>query len=325
MVLGQTEVSVTVFKFAPTRYYNTIGSHPPILEIKSGDAVETTTVDAAGMDGAGQQAAPPVNPLTGPFFITDAEPGDTLAVYFDRIWPNRTTGYSGSIVAEGTVDPAFVRALPERARAHWRLDLDRGLAVIEEPGPELEQLSLAFEPMLGCFGVAPPLGQAISTVTSSTHGGNMDYRGFRQGVTVYLPVFVPGALFYLGDGHARQGDGELVGTGIETSCDVTFTVRLVKGKRIQWPRAEDDDYIMTVGNARPLDQALQHATTELMQWLIEEHGHSMRSASLLLGQCIRYEVANVIDPAYTMVAKVEKRYLARSGNRGLAGSPPGWS
>lgn len=300
---------MTIFEFAPKYYHNTIGSHPPVLEIDSGDTIQTTTVDAAGFDAAGQLVASPVNPQTGPFFIIDAEPGDTLAVHFDRIWPNRRTGYSGTVLAEGTVDPVLVRKLPERERVYWRLDLERGLAVLAEPEGRLADKQFVMEPMLGCFGVAPPLGQAISTATSSTHGGNMDYRGFRQGVTAYLPVFVPGALFYLGDGHALQGDGELVGNGIETSCDVRFTPRVLKGTRVQWPRAEDSLDIMTVGNARPLDQALQHATTEMLHWLTDDYGHSLRTASLLMGQCLRYDIGNVYNPAYTVVARIEKRYL----------------
>src|SRR5690606_10082769 len=120
---------------------------------------------------------------------------------------------------------------------------------------------------VGCFGVAPARGEAISTATSSRHGGNMDYRGFTEGVTVYFPVFVPGALFHIGDGHAVQGDGEIVGTGVEISFEMTFTVDLLKGRPSQWPRGENEEYIFTVGNARPLDQCVQHATTEMLRWL----------------------------------------------------------
>ena len=140
----------------------------------------------------------------------------------------------------------------------------------------------------------------------------MDYRGFAEGVTVYFPVFVPGALFYLGDGHAVQGDGEIVGTGIEISFDVQFTVQLIKGRSIGWPRAENQNYIMTVGNARPLDQALQHATTEMVCWL-GDLGLEKSAAHILLGQCIEYDVGNVFDPAYTMICKVKKRTLEQVG------------
>jgi len=132
-------------------------------------------------------------------------------------------------------------------------------------------------------------------------------------VVVYLPVFVPGALFFLGDGHARQGDGEIVGTGIEVSFDVTFSVKLLKGKKIQWPRAENGTHIMTVGNARPLDQCVQHATTEMIRWLTEDYGLDHRSAHMILGQAVEYELGNMFDPAYTMVCKVAKSVLAGLG------------
>ena len=167
--------------------------------------------------------------------------------------------------------------------------------------------------MVGCFGVAPPRGQAISTATSATHGGNMDYRGFVSGVTVYLPVAAPGALFHLGDGHAVQGDGEIVGTGVEISFDATFRVDVIKGKQIGWPRAENATHILAAGNARPLDQCVQHATSELVNWLIEDYGMTALSAHALLGQCVEYDMGNVYDPAYTMVCKVAKSLLVAMG------------
>jgi len=137
----------------------------------------------------------------------------------------------------------------------------------------------------------------------------MDYKGFISGTTVYFPIFVSGGLFFVGDGHAVQGDGEIVGTGIEVSFDVQFTVKLLKGKKINWPRAENKEYVLTVGNARPLDQALQHATTEMMRWLQEDFGLDIRATQILLGQCVEYEVGNVFDPAYTMVCKLRKSLI----------------
>jgi acetamidase/formamidase len=165
--------------------------------------------------------------------------------------------------------------------------------------------------MVGCFGVAPRGGQAISTATSGDYGGNMDYRGFTEGVTVYFPVHVEGALFHIGDGHAVQGDGEIVGTGVEISFDVQFTVQVQKGRRINWPRGENGDYIFTVGNARPLDQCVQHATTEMIEWLRVEHGLEALGAHILLGQAVEYDLGNIFDPAYTMVCKVPKRVLPK--------------
>ena len=300
---------MAVHEFKPTRYYVTIGSHEPVLRIRDGDSVVTTTVDAGGHDSAREKVAERPNAQTGPFYVEGAEPGDALAVTLDHLYPNRDYGYTGSVVAENVVDPDFVRELPERHWVDWRIDLENGLAMLAEPPDSLRNFRIPLAPMVGCFGVAPRIGQAISTATSGEFGGNMDYRGFRQGATAYFPVFVPGALFHIGDGHATQGDGEIVGTGIEISFDVRFTVRVLKGKTIGWPRGEDYEFIFTCGNARPLDQALQHATTEMIRWLGEDYGLDTFAASAVLGQCVEYDVGNVFDPAYTMVCKLRKEVL----------------
>jgi amidase len=300
-------------EFEPTRFHVTIGEHEPVLRVADGDTIATWTVDAGGYDARGEQIAEGGNAQTGPFYVDGAEPGDTLAVRLDRLRPNRRRGLTGEVVAAGVVEPRFVCELPARSEDGidwWELDLERGVARLESPPAGLEHLGeIPLDPMLGCFGVAPGRGEAISCKTSGRHGGNMDYRGFREGVTVYFPVFVEGALLHVGDGHALQGDGEIVGSGIEISFDIELTVRVVKGKTIAWPRAEDDEFLMAAGNARPLDQAVQHATTELMRWLSKDYGLDYRASSVLLGQLIRYDVGNVFDPAYTMIAKVAKRYL----------------
>jgi acetamidase/formamidase len=302
---------MAVHTFSPSHYHTAIGAHEPVLRIADGDTVITTTVDAGGRDGNGDPVTPGGNPQTGPFYVEGAEPGDTLIVHLDRLRPNRSHGYTSTVVAPNVVDPWYVRSLPSGGRANWKIDLDAWTATLVEPETRLGNLTLPLDPMLGCFGVAPPRGQAISTATSAEHGGNMDYRGFRTGVTVYFPVFVPGALLHVGDGHAVQGDGEIVGTGIEISFDVQFTVRVRKGKRIQWPRGENHREIFTVGNARPLDQCVQHATTEMLRWLEEDYNLDALGANILLGQCVQYDLGNIFDPAYTMVCKVDKRLLAR--------------
>jgi acetamidase/formamidase len=299
--------------FTPTHYFNVLATVPPVLTIAPGDTVQTTAVDAHGFDAARRQVTPPGNPMTGPFFIEGAEPGDTLVVHLDAITPNRTYGWGSTMLAPNVVDPEFVRELPwppmgERRRSHWHVDVAAGTATLVEP-EVAGGLVLPLAPMLGCFGVAPADGEAITTATSGPQGGNMDYRGFCAGVTVYFPVFVPGALFFLGDGHAVQGAGEIAGTGVEVSCDLQFTVDLQKRRRLNWPRGETPTHIFTAGNARPLDQALQHATTEMARWLQEEYGLTPIHAQTLLGQVVDYEIGNVFDPAYTMICKLEKRWL----------------
>jgi amidase len=304
---------MTTHHFTPTHYHVTLGPHEPVLHIADGDTVETTTVDAAGRDATGDRVTPGGNPQTGPFYVDGSEPGDTLALDLLRLAPNRPQGWSRDSLAANVVDPDYVRELPESNEINWLVDSAGGTATLVTALAGLSELKVPLAPMLGCFGVAPSRGQAISTATSGPHGGNMDYRGFVAGVTVYFPVLVPGALVHVGDGHAVQGDGEIVGTGIEISFDVTFRVRVLKGQRSYWPRAENQTHIFTVGNARPLDQALQHATTEMMRWLTSDYGLDGTAAGTLLGQTVEYDLGNVFDPAYTMVCKVAKRYLPSIG------------
>jgi len=302
--------------FKPTHYFNTLGSHAPVLTIKPGDRVRTTTVDAAGRDATDVQITPPSNPMTGPFFIEGAQPGDTLVVTLHRITPNRPVGWSGSALAANVVDPEVIANLPRPRKGGnydglWQVDMEANTATLTAPETVLRGLVLPLAPMIGCFGVAPAGGQAISTATSAEHGGNMDYRGFTAGVVARFPVFVPGALFFLGDVHARQGHGEIAGTGIEISAEVEFSVDLLPGKTIHWPQVEDAEYLGTLGNARPLDQALQHATTEMARLLEEEYGIDPRGVHTLMGQAVEYEIGNVYDPAYTVVCKMSRALLAR--------------
>lgn len=300
---------MTIHHFEPAGYHNTLGSHEAVLTVEDGDTIVTTTIDAFGWDSAGRRVAGRPNPQTGPFRVAGAEPGDTLAVDLVRLQPNRATGIMRDAVSPNVVDPDFVWSLPPAEITTWHVDLAHGEATPAKTLPNLGRLRLPLDPMVGCFGVAPALGQAISTATSGPHGGNMDYRGFRAGATAYFPVAAPGALFFIGDGHAIQGDGEITGTGIEISFEVEVTLRLRKGKTINWPRGENEADIFTVGNARPLDQAVQHATTEMLRWLAEDYGLTLQEASILLGQCGRYDLGNIYDPAYTMVCRLAKRWL----------------
>jgi acetamidase/formamidase len=303
-----------IHDFEPTTFRLSIGSHEPVLRVASGDTVRTWCVDSGGFDRNQEDLTDGGNPMTGPFYVEGAERGDALSVRLDQVRPNRTRGVTGARIAPNVLDPQFIPeyGYVDQRDVWWTLDLERGTARLEDPPAGLGSLGeVQLEPMVGCFGVAPDRGQAISTATSGPHGGNMDYRGFREGVTVYFPVAVEGALFHIGDGHALQGDGEIVGTGIEVSMDVEVTLEVVKGKPIRWPHADDGTFVMAVGNARPLDQAVQHATTELVTLLHEDYGLDYPAASTLLGQCIRYDVGNVFDPAYTVVAKVEKALLER--------------
>ncbi|HEX6215886.1 MAG TPA: acetamidase/formamidase family protein [Vicinamibacterales bacterium] len=297
--------------FLPERFYNTFSfAHPPALRIKPGERIVTKTADAAGVDWNGKQVAQGPNPQTGPFFVEGAEPGDMLVVSIEKIETNRTTGYSSSLLAPYAVDPAALIARVDREprRANWIIDKAKGTVRLD--GNDIGGLELRLRPMLGCVGVAPARKEAVATSTPGPFGGNMDYAGTNAGVKVMLPVYEPGALLFIGDGHALQGEGEVVGTGIETSMDVEFSVQVVKKKALQWPRLENDTYVMVLGSERPLLQALQHATSEMHRWLMQDYGLSERGASTLMGQTLEYEVGNVVDPHFTVVAKMRKSILA---------------
>jgi acetamidase/formamidase len=301
----------TTHSFTPTRFYNTFSfAHPPALRIKPGDRVVTKTIDASGVDWNGKQVAQGPNPQTGPFFVEGAEPGDMLVVTIEKLETNRATAWSSSLLAPYAVDPASLLARGDRdaRRVTWLLDKAKGVARLD--GPEISGIELRLRPMLGCVGVAPARQEAVSTSTPGPFGGNMDYAGLNQGVTVMLPVSEPGALLFVGDGHALQGEGEVVGTGLETSMDVEFSVALVKKASIAWPRLENETHLMVLGSERPLLQAFQHATSELHRWLVADFGLSERGAQILMGQAVEYEVANVVDPHFTVAAKIRKAILA---------------
>ncbi|AJD41682.1 acetamidase/formamidase protein [Rhizobium gallicum bv. gallicum R602sp] len=300
---------MTTHHFVATSFHNVIGTIPAALKVASGDIVITRTIDAAGYDEEDVQRATGPNPMIGPIFVEGAEPGDSLRVEILEMTPTRDIGFTRSVVAANVIDPETVRDLPRSDKTLWEIDRQAMTVRLKEPVAGIENLVLPLSPMVGCFGVAPSLGQAISTATSGEHGGNMDYRVFGPGTTVWFPIFSPGALFFLGDCHAIQGDGEIVGTGVETTFEVTVRLSVEKAKPMSWPRAETADDIITVGNARPLDQALQHATTEMLTVLITDYKLTRVAASHLLGQVVRYDIGNVFDPAYTVACRVAKKWL----------------
>jgi amidase len=297
-------------RFAPVVFHPTMGVHDAVLRVQDSDVVTTETLDAHGFDQNLVKRGSDQNPMTGPFHVEGAEAGDVLSVEILDISMTRKTGWTRSGLAWNVVDPAMVKLMPPRDKIIWDIG-DNGIA-LQEPTPGLSHWTVPLDPMIGCFGVAPSGGEALSTATSGAHGGNMDYRMFKPGTTAYFPVAVPGALFFLGDVHACQGDGEIAGTGIETSADVSFRVRIIKSKLITWPRGETADAIFTVGNARPLEQALQHATSEMLAWLEQDYGLDKVSASHLLGMAVRYDIANVFNPAFSVACRIGKNWLPKT-------------
>ncbi|HKB12573.1 MAG TPA: acetamidase/formamidase family protein [Vicinamibacterales bacterium] len=313
-MVASTLVHAETHRFTPTAYYTTYSfAHPPALRIQPGDRVVTKTIDASGADSNGKTVSPGPNPQIGPFYVEGAEPGDALVVIIERLETNRATAYSGSLLAAYTVDPAAIAARVDREarRVTWTIDKARGVARLDQADVQPGGFELPLKPMLGCIGTAPARKEAIGSTSPGPFGGNMDYASMGAGVSLMLPVNEPGALLFMGDGHARQGEGEVAGTGLETSLDVEFRVELVKKKAIGWPRIETETHLMALGSARPLLEAFQHATTELQRWLTADYGLTERGAQTLMGQAAEYEIANVVDPNFTVVAKIRKALVPR--------------
>jgi acetamidase/formamidase len=204
--------------------------------------------------------------------------------------------------------------LPAR-RFTWRLDTQRGVGVLDLPSSAARRIEIPLHPMIGRVAVAPAGEEAFGGLWPGAFGGNMDAPDIREGATVHLPVYHEGALFYFGDIHAAQGDGEVCGSGLETTGVVTLQFDVVKGKRILWPRIEDANNIMVAGSARPLIDAFRIAHVELIEWLASEYGFERLEAYQVVSQVGTARVANVVDPLYTVVARFPKALLpARPGS-----------
>lgn len=301
-------------QFAPEKFHNYFSPViAPVLHIFPGDTVETRSVDAGGTDEKGVRRSPGGNPLTGPFYIEGAMPGDTLVVRINRLRLNRGTAGSGDSIVATALSPYYFKDLkPEKDfSSEWKLDHERGVATLAKPTDRLKNFQVKLKPMLGCIGVAPPQEQVYRSGFLGAWGGNMDYNQFGEGVTLYFPVFQPGALLFLGDGHAAQGDGELTGDALETSTEYSFTVDLVRGKRPPAPRAENAQYRMASGIAHSLTEAVQQATTSLAQWLSDDFKLNPNEVAIVLGTSIHYDIAELVDPEVHVVAKIDKSVLAQ--------------
>jgi acetamidase/formamidase len=300
--------------FVPTAYSRVFTEMiVPVLHINPGDTIKTTTVDAGGFDEKGVSRSLGGNPQTGPFYVEGALPGDTLAIKIKRIHLNRPSASSTSSIVPVALTADYYRnaQLDDKVSGEWKLDLAHGTASLANPTERLKNYKVELKPMLGCVAVAPGNRASFRTAWLGPWGGNMDYRGVQEGTTVYLPVATEGALLYVGDAHAQQGDGELNGNALETPVDVEFTVDVIPGVSTLGPRAENDEYLMSMGIAGSLDDALKLATTQLAEWIESEYKLTPNEAAIVLGTSIHYEIAEVVDSQVNVVAKIEKAALAQ--------------
>lgn len=318
---------MTTHRLEPRIYYYTYGPHKPALHIHSGDRVIAETRDAFGNDAAGEPMPEGMkqrieggtlresNPVVGPLYVEEAEPGDLLSISIERIAPSRAWALSkqgpnfGSLTGEGQGHLMLYNEPIPLIYYRWELDLARNVGVIELPNSRLKRAEAALHPFLGSIGVAPPCGRIEMTLTPGEFGGNMDCVDTCAGATLYLPVWVKGAYLAYGDVHALQGDGELNGTAAEVTAEVTLQVDVLKGRRADWPRIENATHIMVAASARPLMDCVRLAQIELLRWLVEEYGFQREEAWQLNSQVGTMRIGNVVDPCYTVVAKFPKACL----------------
>ncbi|HYL11734.1 MAG TPA: acetamidase/formamidase family protein [Terriglobales bacterium] len=288
----------------------------PVAHLRSGDILETNTVDAFGnaiqKPGDTLSLVKGDNPLTGPFYIEGAEPGDTLAVKILELEVDGNQGVGAFAPGFGALNqtnytPMLHVPLPERI---WFYPIDHATNTATFKALDSNfSVKIPLHPFFGCIGVAPAGGEARSSIVPAEFGGNMDSPEASVGNTVYFPVNVPGALLYMGDGHAAMGDGEVAGTAIEVPLRARLQLSVIKGRKISWPRFENDDAIMTVGAYRPLDDCLRIAFTELVKWIHDDYGMSELDAYELLSKVARIHLNEMVDPNYVIVASIEKKFL----------------
>lgn len=315
--------------FEPQRYWNYFAPNEPGLTISSGD---TVIAEIPRDCHRFNKNFPPIpeemkqkseitvlhqgNPLVGPMYVEEAEVGDSLKVEILRLELNRPYAYSriiphvASLTDEGFQLQRMLLNEPLPAMVfHWTLDLERMVGILDVPKSRIGRVELPLEPMLGCIGVAPSLGWIEPSSSQGNYGGNMDCPDVREGCMVILPVWVKGAYLALGDVHARQGDGELTASALETSGKVTIRVKVAKGRSHSWPRIVDETHIMAVASVRPLSDAVRTAVHELLEWLMTDYGYSKWEGWEVLAHTVTLRIANHVSPRYTVVAKFPRRYL----------------
>jgi len=317
----QSETHIVRYEVKPSELkYTFAASYTPVARLKSGDILEANTVDCFGnaikKPGDTLSMAPGDNPLSGPFFVEGAEPGDTLAVKILELKVDSDQGIGALAPGFGALNstnytPMLNAPLKEKI---WFYPIDRSSNTATFQALDSKySVKIPVHPFFGCIGVAPAGGEARSSVVPEAHGGNLDSPEASAGNTAYFPVNVSGAMLFLGDGHAAMGDGEIAGTAIEVPLRSRVQIRVIKGQKIAWPRFENDEYIMAVGAYRPLDDALRIAFTELVGWIHNDYGLSEMDAYELLSEVAEIHLNEMVDPNYVVVAKVKKRFLPPPG------------
>jgi acetamidase/formamidase len=319
--ISLAEQPVLVYRPAHTELKYTFGGSPAVRHIRPGTRIVSWTEDC--YDGAVTkpgdlptkvQMPGHDNPQTGPFFVDGAEPGDTLAIHIEKLEPARDYGVSSSFPGFGALNGTDRTALlgPDLPETVWFYQVDRAKGVARtrsRDGKLAWEVPLA--PFLGCLGVAPSGGEVRSTIVPDNFGGNMDCPEVRPGNTVYLGVRAAGGLLSFGDGHYAMGDGEIIGTAVEGAMNVELTVDLIKHRETPWPRIENEQWMMSIGASRPLEDAARIAFKDMVQWVREKTGLSEMDAYQFVSQNAQAPIVEIVDPQYTVLVKIPKSRLPR--------------
>src|SRR3981189_714771 len=315
-LFAQEEQGVVHFKGTIDNVKFVLGVAPPVAHVKAGNILDANSLDCFGnalqKPGDTFSMVKGDNPLTGPFFIDGAEPGDTLVVRILDLQLDGNQGIGAFAPGFGALNqtnytPMLHAPLPEKI---WFYPIDHASNTATFQALDSNyKVKIPLHPFLGCIGVAPAGGEARSSIVPAEFGGNMDAPEASAGNTLYLPVNVSGALLYFWDGHAAMGDGEIAGTAIEVPMKARLQVEVVKGKHANWPRFENDKEIMAAGIYRPVDDAVRIAFTELVGWIHTDYGLSDLDAYELLSKVGKIHLTEMVDPNYVVVASVEKKFL----------------
>ncbi|MBI4789509.1 MAG: acetamidase/formamidase family protein [Chloroflexi bacterium] len=318
----------TIHRLEPKIFHTTFGRNEPAFHIASGDTIVAETRDARGQDKHGAPLPDsmkpradgfeysPNNPLVGPIYVEGAEPGDALAVHIEKIELNRPSAWSshspnfGSLTGEQYSRRLLLNDPLPRLLFHWSLDLERRIGVLELTESRITRFELPLHPFIGSIGVAPRYGRVETALTPGEYGGNMDCVETRAGTTIYFPVWARGAYLSFGDIHAAQGDGEVCGSALETTAEVTLRVEVKKQWAIDWPRLEDADFLMTTGSLHSLLDAVRVAQIEMLNWLMNDYGFAKWESWQVISQASTMRIGNIVDPNYTVVVKFPKALLA---------------
>ena len=313
-----SDPAVITYRPGPGDYAWTFGGAAPVMRLRTPCVLDLYTEDCfAGRvqsadDLVSRLNITGLNPQTGPFWIEGAEPGDTVAVHFVSLTPARDWAASTTVPLFGALTGTNLTALLnqplEEVTWIWELDAGRKLCRFSARKSDFTA-DLPMDPMHGTVGVAPAQHEVRSALVPDAFGGNMDTPEMRAGTTCYLGVNVPGALLSLGDGHARQGEGETCGVAVECAMNTVLVVDLIKGTPTPWPRLENDRYIMSAGSARPLEDAFRIAQHDMVGWVAALCGLDPIDAYQFVTQAVESPLANVCDTNYTSIAKMPRQYL----------------